>query len=220
MAKKNLIVGLATGVAIAASTLVALSGTAMAGKEAATAKIGEPAPAFTLTGLDGKTYTLADFTKDGKIVVLEWWNPGCPFVVKHHEHSTTMADTAAKYADKGVVWMAINSTNPDHKDFGLDKEMVKKWNVAYPALVDSDGAVGHMYGAQTTPHMFIVDAQGVLRYNGAIDSDKGMKPAADPSTVTNYVDQALAQILAGETVTMPETKPYGCSVKFAAKKAN
>lgn len=220
MSRNSLIASLAAGATLVAASVLTLTPSAIAGKEGVQAKVGEPAPAFTLTGIDGKTYTLADFTKDEKIVVLEWWNPGCPFVVKHHEKSTTMKDLAAKFADKGVVWMAINSTNPDHKDFGADKDAVKKWNVAYPVLTDADGTVGHMYGARTTPHMFIIDATGVLRYAGAIDSDRGTQPPADPSKVTNYVDQALTQILAGETVTVPETESYGCSVKYASKKGS
>ena len=215
MAATKLIASLATGVAIAAAGIVSLAPAAIAGKEAATAKVGEPAPAFTLVDYTGAKHSLADLTADEKIVVLEWWNPGCPFVVKHHQLSTTMTDLAAKYADQDVVWMAINSGAEGNQGYGVDEEMAKKWNVEYPVLIDSDGTVGHMYDAKTTPHMFIIDAKGVLVYAGAIDSDRNPKPATDPSTVTNYVDQALTQLLAGETITVPETKPYGCSVKYA-----
>lgn len=220
MKSKNLIATLASGAVVAASTLVAFTSTAVAGKEHAQAKVGEPAPAFTLNDYNGKAVTLADFTAAKEIVVLEWWNPGCPFVVKHHEKSTTMKDTAAKFADKGVVWLAINSSAEGKEGYGTEKEFVEKWKVTYPCLVDANGAVGHSYGATNTPHMFIIDGTGVLRYTGAIDSDPGAEPGADKSKITNYVDQALTQILAGETVTMPETKAYGCSVKYAKPKAN
>ena len=184
--------------------------------QAKKAKVGEAAPDFTLTGLDGKSYTLADYTKKDKIVVLEWWNPGCPFVVKHHKTMTTMADLAKKYKGKDVVWMAINSTNPNHRDYGMDRDAVKDWKVKYPVLLDSDGVVGSQYGARTTPHMYIIDADGVLRYQGAIDSHSGRGKPSDPDDVVNYVDQALQEILRGETVSMPETRPYGCSVKYAS----
>jgi len=141
--------------------------------------------------------------------------PQVPFVVKHHEKSHTMADTAAKFADKGVVWLAINSSAEGKEGFGTEKEMVAKWNVTYPCLVDASGTVGHLYGATNTPQMFVINAEGVLVYAGAIDSDPSMEPAVDKLSVTNYVDQALTQLLAGETITQPETKPYGCSVKYA-----
>ncbi|MEO1130068.1 MAG: thioredoxin family protein [Planctomycetota bacterium] len=179
------------------------------------AEIGQPAPIFELADTNGKTHKLSDFTEKGKIVVLEWWNPGCPFVVKHHERMTTMADTAKQFKGDNVVWIKINSTNSSHKDYGLDKKMMKKWKVDSPVLLDTDGTVGKMYGAKTTPHMYIVDAKGILRYNGAIDSHRGWDSYSESDDVTNYVEKALKEIIAGETVTMSETKPYGCSVKYA-----
>ncbi len=220
MATKKLIAGLATGVVLATSSLLAFSPAALAGKEGTQAKVGEPAPLFTLTDYNGKTVTLAQLTKDDNIVVLEWWNPECPFVVKHHEKSHTMTDLAAKYADKGVVWLAINSSGEGKQGYGTDKAAAEKWNVTYPVLIDADGTVGHAYGATNTPHMYIIDAKGVLAYAGAIDSDPAANPPADPSKVTNYVDQALTQLIAGETVTQPETKAYGCSVKYSSKKSS
>lgn len=180
------------------------------------AKVGQKAPDFTLTSVDGKSYTLSELTEDGKIVVLEWWNPKCPFVVKHHDTLSTMNDLSEKYAEKDVVWIAVNSTNSSHRDHGVDSDYIKKWDVDYPVLLDESGKVGKMYGAKTTPHMYIVDANGVLRYQGAIDSDRGPRAPRDASMVTNYVQQALDQIIAGETVTQPETQPYGCSVKYAS----
>lgn len=177
------------------------------------AVVGEEAPAFKLNDLQGNEIDIASFAKEGKIVVLEWWNPGCPFVVKHHKHATTMVDLATKYADE-VQWVKINSTNKDHKDYGLDKKFVQDWNLSESMiLMDTDGTVGKMYGARTTPHIYIIDAEGKLRYNGAIDNDRGVMPKKEG--VTNYVDQALQQIIAGETVVRAETRPYGCSVKYA-----
>ena len=158
-----------------------------------------------------------DHVEDGKIVVLEWWNPKCPFVVKHHEKMTTMADLAEQFEDE-VVWVKINSTNTSHRAYGVDKDYVGKWNLGETTvLMDADGTVGKMYGARTTPHMYIIDTEGVLRYNGAIDSERGAGAYSEDqkSKVTNYVEQALKQIIAGETVTRAETRPYGCSVKYA-----
>lgn len=176
----------------------------------AQAKIGEKAPNFTLTDTDGKQHSLSDFA--GKVVVLEWFNPGCPFVVKHHEKNKTMADLAAEFGAKDVVWVAINSGAPGKQGHGLElnKKFKKDWGINYPILLDEPGEVGKMYGARTTPQMYIIDKDGVLRYNGAIDND----PSAATLGSVNYVRQALNEVLAGETVTTPETRPYGCSVKY------
>ncbi len=186
-------------------------------RDAETAKVGEKAPEFTLTDLDGEKVTLTDFIDDGKIVVLEWWNPKCPYVIKHHEKMTTMTDLATKYEDE-VVWLKINSTNEDHQDYGVDKQYAEQWNLSeMTLLMDSDGAVGKLYGARSTPHMFIIDTEGLLRYQGAIDSNSGAAGYDEDTknSVTNYVDRALEQIIAGETVTRAETRAYGCSVKYA-----
>jgi peroxiredoxin len=172
--------------------------------------IGEPAPAFTLTDTDGKTHALADLK--GKIVVLEWFNPGCPVVVMHHEKHSTMKDLQKKYADKDVVWLAVNSGAPGQQGHGqkANAGARKDWNIGYPVLLDESGKVGRAYEAKTTPHMYIIDKEGILRYNGAIDNGSG-RARGD----VNYVDQALTQIIAGETVSTAETKPYGCAVKYA-----
>lgn len=200
-----------SGLAVAA--LSALPAIAGPGHEHAHAQVGAPAPNFTLTDTDGKSHTLADLTAQGKIVVLEWFNPQCPFVVKHHEKHSTMADLASEFAGQNVVWMAINSGAEGKQGHGLEmnKEFKTNWSIAYPILLDESGEVGHMYGAQTTPHMYVIDAKGVLRYMGAIDNDRSATTLGD----VNYVRQALNQILAGETVTTPETRAYGCSVKYA-----
>ena len=178
--------------------------------EAAALKIGAPAPAFSLKDLTGKTVNLADYK--GKVVVLEWFNPECPFVKKHHEKFTTMVDTYNAFKDKGVVWIAINSGAPGKEGAGLDKNKKAStdWKLPYSVLLDETGATGKAYGAKTTPHMYIINADGNLAYQGAIDNDR----SADKAGSVNYVKQALTQVLAKETVTEAETKPYGCSVKY------
>lgn len=173
-----------------------------------TPKIGEVAPAFELTDLDGKAVKLADFK--GKTVVLEWFNPGCPIVVMHYE-ADTMNKTIAKFKDKNVVWVRINSGAPGKqgaaKEDNVDAR--KEWNITTPILLDSTGTVGKTYGAKTTPHCFVINADGVLAYNGAIDDGKPGKVGG-----VNYVAAALTSVLAGETVEKAETKPYGCPVKY------
>ena len=182
-----------------------------AGKENGngTVSIGQAAPAFELKDTDGKTVKLADFK--GKVVVLEWFNPECPFVVKHHGTNKTMADTYAKYKDKGVVWLAINSGAPGKQGAGveLNAKHKKDWKIEYPILIDESGKTGKAYGSKNTPTMFIIDAQGNFAYMGAIDNDNSQKLGT-----INHVDQALGQIVAKETVATPVTKAYGCSVKY------
>jgi len=178
----------------------------------ATAKIGETAPTFTLTDTDGKTVSLADY-KD-KIVVLEWFNPECPHVVKHHAKTTTFNDLHKEFSDKGVVFLAINSGAPGKQGAGkeLNAKYKKEWNKAYPILLDESGTVGKAYDAKTTPHMYIIGKDGKLAYKGGIDNQK----AFDAKDYTNYVKQTLNQMIKGETITEPETKNYGCGVKYAS----
>lgn len=208
---QKMITGLAAAASVAA--LAAFSANAGPGHAHDHAKVGAPAPNFTLTDTEGNSHTLSDLTKQGKVVVLEWFNPQCPFVVKHHEKHSTMKDLASEFADKGVVWMAINSGAPGKQGAGLElnQEYKSKWTISYPILMDESGEVGHLYGAQTTPHMYVIDTSGELRYMGAIDNDRSATNLGD----VNYVRQALNQVLAGETVTTPETRAYGCSVKYA-----
>lgn len=173
--------------------------------------IGQAAPAFELKDTEGKTVKLSDFA--GKVVVIEWFNPECPYVVKHHSDNKTMANTYAKYKDKGVVWLAINSGAPGKQGAGveLNAQYKKDWKIGYPILIDESGKVGKAYGSKNTPAMFIIDAAGNLAYMGAIDNNNSAKKLGD----VNYVDQALGQVLAKETVTAPVTKAYGCSVKYS-----
>ena len=176
--------------------------------------VGQPAPAFTAVDTAGKTVSLADFK--GKHVVLEWVNPGCPFVVKHYD-SSNMQRIQKEAAGKGVVWLAVNSTAPEAKDF-MAPAALSKWMQGHKAtatatLMDADGKVGKAYGARTTPHMYIVNPAGLVVYAGAID-DKPSTHIADIAGATNYVKAALAETLAGKPVTVASTKPYGCSVKY------
>jgi peroxiredoxin len=174
---------------------------------AAGAGVGDPAPGFTLSDHAGNEVSLSDF--EGKIVVLEWLNPDCPFVVRHYKEGT-MKGLEAAYDDKGVVWLTVNSTN--YMDAEANAVFAKKEGMDWKILVDQDGTVGHAYGAQTTPHMYIIDAKGRIVYAGAIDDDpRGDKAASER---TNYVAKALDEVLAGTAVSTPETKPYGCSVKY------
>lgn len=181
-------------------------------KAASAAKIGEVAPDFKLTDTEGKEVSLAALTKAGKTVVIEWYNPECPFIVKHHKTHTTFNDLHAKYAAKGVEFVAINSGAKGKQGYGkeLNTKMKADYKLPFPVLLDETGDVGRAYGAKTTPHVFIVTKDGKLAYNGAIDDDR----SADTLGKTNYVAKALDEILANTSVSTPETKPYGCSVKY------
>jgi peroxiredoxin len=182
---------------------------------AAPAVVGQPAPPFSVTDASGKAVSLADFK--GKIVVLEWVNPGCPYVRKHYD-SANMQGTQKNATDKGVVWLAVNSTAQDHGDYKKPADMAA-WMQAQKAaathtLMDSDGKVGKAYGARTTPHMYIVDAKGTLAYAGGID-DKATANPADVKTAKNHVNAALGDMQAGKPVAQATTRPYGCSVKYS-----
>jgi peroxiredoxin len=167
---------------------------------------GEKAPNFTLPTADGGQASLSDYA--GKVVVLEWVNPDCPFVKRHYA-ADTMETLAAKYADDDVVWLTINSTH--YMDAKANAGFAKDQGLDVPILIDADGTIGKIYGAKTTPHMFVIDANGVVVYQGAIDDDpRGSKGEG----TTNYVAAALDETLAGKKVSTAETQPYGCSVKY------
>ena len=173
---------------------------------AAGLKVGDTAPDFTLPDTSGAEVSLSDF--EGRVMVLEWLNPDCPFVQRHYK-AGTMKKLASTYGDKGVVWLTINSTN--YMDAAANAKFKVSNDLPYPILVDQTGDVGRLYGAVTTPHMFIIDDSGTLVYNGAIDDDpRGSKGEGS----MNYVAAALDEVLAGKAVTTAETKPYGCSVKY------
>lgn len=194
-------------IAFAALALVAASAQAAP-------KLGEPAPAFSLTGADGKPHALADYK--GKYVVLEWTNNGCPFVRKHYD-SGNMQALQKEATGKGVVWLSIVSSAPGKEgyvDAAKANELTKSRKAApTQVLLDPEGTVGHAYEARTTPHMFVIDPAGKLVYMGGIDSI----PSADQEDIakaTPYVKVALAESMAGKPVSNPSTKPYGCSVKY------
>lgn len=197
-----------------AASLASLS--LVAGSAGATATVGQPAPAFTATDASGKAVSLADFK--GKTVVLEWVNPGCPFVQKHYG-AANMQGTQKDATAKGVVWLAINSTAADAGDYLPPAEMAKWMQqqkaAATATLMDADGKVGRAYGARTTPHMYIVDPAGKLVYAGGID-DKATSNPADIPRATNYVKAALNESLAGKPVSQASTRPYGCSIKYSS----
>ncbi len=171
-------------------------------------KAEKKAPQFTLNSFDGKTVSLSDYR--GKIVVLEWFNFECPFIRYHYDTVSTMVGLANKFKDKNVVWLAINSTS--HTTPEANNEFAQKHKLSYPILDDRDGKVGRAYGAKTTPHMFVIDAEGNIAYQGAIDNSPMGRVEGE---AINYVDKALAELTDGKPVSVVESKPYGCSVKFA-----
>ena len=169
------------------------------------AAVGQPAPSFTLTDQAGEEHTLADLR--GKIVVLEWINPQCPFVQRHYA-AGTMTGLDGELPDDEVTWLAIDSSNFVQ---AADAEAWRsEHDIAYPILLDADGTVGHRYGARTTPHMFVIDAEGVLRYSGAVDDD----PRGREEAPTNYVSRTVQALREGRAVETSQTEPYGCSVKY------
>jgi peroxiredoxin len=172
-----------------------------------TAQVGKPAPAFTLKDESGKEHSLSQYK--GKVVVLEWTNPECPFVKRHYQ-AKTMSHTLEALDAKQVVWLAVDSTSTHGAD--VAKAWKQEQGIRYPILLDTEGRVGQAYGAKTTPHMYVIDAQGVLRYAGAIDSD----PRGSEKSPTNHVKTAVDAVLGGKPVPASTTKPYGCSVKYKA----
>jgi peroxiredoxin len=176
-----------------------------------TAKVGETAPTFTLPDTEGKTTKLEDFK--GKIVVLQWFNPKCPFVQKHYgKDGSTFNDMYKDFHDKGVVFLGVNSSAFGKEGHGKDVNSKARtdWAIEYPILLDETGKVGHEYNAKNTPLMLVIGKDGKIVYRGAIDNQKDFKS----KDYKNYVRQALEQTIKGETVTEPETQPYGCNVKY------
>jgi peroxiredoxin len=179
------------------------------------ATVGAAAPDFTLTDLDGHAVTLSSFK--GKTVVLEWFNPGCPFVRKAHTVGS-LKETPGRALAQGVVWLAVNSGAPGKQGAGAEanRKIAAEFGMKYPVLLDESGVVGHAYGATNTPNMYVIDPQGTLVYRGAIDNspDAEMQSPTDGKLV-NYVDEALGALKAHAPVKVPETKAYGCGVKYA-----
>ena len=181
----------------------------------AEAEIGKPAPAFTLPSCESKSVSLSDYK--GKVVVLEWTNYSCPFVVKHYG-SGNMQKLQADAAAKGVVWLAICSSAPKQQGHATPADALKacteKNSAATAYLIDESGATGRAYGAKRTPEMYVINADGILVYQGAIDDKKSVDPA-DIATAKNLVAAAIEETLAGKPVSTPETEAYGCSIKYA-----
>jgi peroxiredoxin len=179
------------------------------------AEVGKPAPDFTLPDLDGKPHRLSDLK--GKIVVLEWFNPGCPYVVASHTRGS-LVDAAALRSKEGVVWLAVNSGAPGKQGHGVEanRAAARAWSMPNPILVDESGAVGKAYGATNTPHMFVIGKDGKLAYKGAIDnSPDAERGAPQGGALVEYVTVAVEDLAAGRPVRTPETKAYGCGVKYA-----
>jgi peroxiredoxin len=196
------------------TTVALLAALTLAANAFAAAEVGKPAPDFTGTDINGKTVKLSDYK--GKIVVIESYNSDCPYC--HNQYKTgAMQDLQKDLAAKGVVWLLVNSVNPKNmshrtaeqaqKEMAAEKMDVTAW------IDDSSGAIGHLYGMLTTPHMFVVNQDGVLVYDGAIDNKPD--PFHDPAKARNYVREAVDDLLAGKPVEVSQTKPYGCSVKYA-----
>ncbi|RIL04636.1 MAG: hypothetical protein DCC75_12425, partial [Proteobacteria bacterium] len=181
---------------------------------AAALESGDLAPDFSLTSYAGQKFSLSEF-KD-KIIVLEWFNAGCPFVMKHY-NSSHMQKLQEKYRQKGVVWITINSTNPNHLDYLTAEKaqsFIDKHKLAASHFApDPEGEVGKKFGAKTTPAMYVIDTSGKIAYSGAIDSERDLD--ADPNKTENYVAAALDSLLQGKAITIAKTSSYGCSVKYA-----
>jgi len=177
-------------------------------------EIGKPAPDFTGTDINGKTVKLSDY--QGRIVVLESYNSDCPFCHNHYR-TGAMQELQRDLAAKGVVWLLVNSVNAKNFSYRPPEQARKEWSdskiAATAWLDDHTGDIGHLYGMKTTPHCFVVAADGTLAYDGAIDDFPS--PQGDPRKAKNYVRAAVDELLAGKPVTVSQTKPYGCAVKYA-----
>lgn len=176
--------------------------------------IGATAPSFTLTDTNGNEHSLADYR--GHWVVLEWLNYGCPYVKKHYEGGN-MQELQREYGEMGVKWFSVVSSAPGKQGYYPPAEMnshsAEVGNEALAVLLDPEGTVGHLYDAKTTPHMFVINPEGVLLYNGAID-DQPSARASSLEEAHNYVAAALDEAMSGQQVSVPTSQPYGCSVKY------
>jgi peroxiredoxin len=220
MTRINKLLGLTAAVAFSAAALSfvspaqagegcsSCSGTVNVNAENKMATVGQTAPDFKLMDQNGEAVSLSDHK--GKIVVLEVFNDQCPFVKKFYKNGD-MNRMAADMKDKGVVWLAIDSSN--FSSVEENKAIASEWNIDRPLLDDSAGKVGKMYQAKTTPHMYVIAKDGTLAYAGAIDSIQSTD-ASDIAQADNYVVMAVDALMNGETPSPSETKPYGCSVKY------
>jgi peroxiredoxin len=192
---------------------VLLTGMALAASAMAL-DIGKPAPDFAATDINGKTVKLSDYT--GKIVVIESYNSDCPFCNNHYK-TGAMQDLQSDLAAKGVVWLIVDSVNPKNSSYRTPEQAKKEWAdkkiIATAWIDDNSGAVGHLYNMKTTPDMYVIDKNGVLVYAGAIDDKPD--PVHDPKTARNYVREIVDDLQTGKPIEVSQTKPYGCSVKYA-----
>jgi peroxiredoxin len=176
--------------------------------------IGKPAPDFTGTDINGKTVKLSDYK--GKIVVIESYNSDCPFCNNHYK-TGAMQELQGDLATKGAVWLIVDSVNLKHPSYRTPEQARKEWAdkkiIATAWIDDNSGTVGHLYNMKTTPDMYVIDKNGALVYAGAIDNKPD--PVHDPKTARNYVREAVDDLLAGKPIEVSQTKPYGCSVKYA-----
>ena len=188
--------------------LIALAGATLA----FAAELGQPAPDFTATDINGKTVKLTDY--QGKIVVLESFNPDCPF--DHNHYQGAAQELQKEFTGQGVVCLLVNSVSPKNSSHRTAAEAQQEWKdlklAATAWIDDSDGTIGHRYGMKTTPHVFVVSKEGALVYDGAMD-DRA-QPFGDPRTAKNYVRAAVENLLAGKPVAVAHTKPYGCAVHY------
>ncbi|HXW17486.1 MAG TPA: redoxin domain-containing protein [Candidatus Acidoferrales bacterium] len=179
------------------------------------ARVGEPAPAFSASDSNGKSHSLAEYR--GKFVVLEWTNRGCPYTQKHY-NSGNMQRLQKEWTGRGVIWLTVLSSAPGKQGYltaSDENAYVKQVNASPTAvLLDPTGALGHLYDAKTSPHMFIISPEGTLIYDGAID-DRPTTDTADVNGAKNYVSLALSEAMAGKPVSVATSRPYGCSVKYA-----
>ena len=181
---------------------------AAGGKSELQAAIGKPAPDFTLRDAEGKEHKLSQYK--GKIVVLQWTNHTCPFIKYHEGKAKTMQATCKGFEGKSVVWLAIDSSRDCEEKIEGIRGWIKENEISFPILLDAAGSVGRAYDAKSTPHMFVIDREGILQYRGAIDDDPGLGGEAS----RNYVKDAVNALLKGSAVSQKETKSYGCSVKY------
>ena len=197
--------------------LLALFEAAAIGVEAAApARLGAAAPPFTLPDSNGKTVSLADFK--GKTVVLEWTNHECPYVRKHYGGNNMQA-LQKKWTAQGIIWLTLISSHPGAQGFvhGLEANKLTEERGAAPTavLLDPNGGVGRSYGAQVTPHMYVITGDGTLVYMGGID-DKPTTRLEDLKTANNFVDAALNELVAGKTVSIKTSRAYGCTIKYGS----
>jgi peroxiredoxin len=197
--------------AILSLTAAALcTGGAFAGTDpkSENAEVGKPAPDFKLTSTDGQEFTLSELK--GKVVVLQWTNHTCPFIKFHESKEKTPQKLMKQFEGKDVVWITVDSSNFAEEQKESINEFRTENDILYPTLLDAEGKVGRMYGAKSTPHVFVIDQKGVLVYDGAMDDDAKLSGDAE----RNYVAEAVSATLAGSTVPISKTKSYGCSVKY------